>query len=75
MVIVQCPHCKVRHLVADNLGWFKDNAENIETFLQEQGDKVKIVEDVAEISPTDLEALRDAQKLQTKKFEQPHNPP
>lgn len=68
VVLIQCPHCKVRHLIADNMGWFKDSAENIETFLQEQGDKVKLVEDVTEISPADLEALKAAQTLQTKKF-------
>eukprot|EP00658_Telonema_sp_P-2_P057663 TRINITY_DN46093_c0_g1_i1.p1 TRINITY_DN46093_c0_g1~~TRINITY_DN46093_c0_g1_i1.p1 ORF type:complete len:151 (+),score=41.73 TRINITY_DN46093_c0_g1_i1:196-648(+) len=31
IVLVQCPGCTSRHLLADNLGWFEDNeAKNIE---------------------------------------------
>ncbi|ORC89588.1 zf-DNL-domain-containing protein [Trypanosoma theileri] len=38
IVIVQCPSCEVRHLLADNLGWFVDEAKNIEDILREKGD-------------------------------------
>jgi len=36
LVIVTCPGCEVKHLVADNLGWFGDNG-NVEAFVRERG--------------------------------------
>ena len=36
MVIVQCPQCKSRHLLADNLGWFGGRG-NIEDLMREKG--------------------------------------
>ncbi|CAE6533463.1 unnamed protein product [Rhizoctonia solani] len=50
IVIVQCPGCKNRHLIADNLDWFKDTAgtgkdgrqnKNIEDIMREKGEKVQ----------------------------------
>ncbi|QRW17154.1 hypothetical protein RhiXN_05156 [Rhizoctonia solani] len=50
IVIVQCPGCKNRHLIADNLDWFKDTAgtgkdgrqnRNIEDIMREKGEKVQ----------------------------------
>lgn len=40
VVIITCPGCGGRHLIADNLGWFGDKASNIETILKERGDEV-----------------------------------
>ncbi|KAG8776996.1 hypothetical protein FRC12_000594 [Ceratobasidium sp. 428] len=50
IVIVQCPGCKNRHLIADNLDWFKDTAgrgtdgkqnRNIEDILRQRGERVQ----------------------------------
>lgn len=48
LVIIQCPSCKNRHLIADNIGWFKESEEtaggkykNIEDFMQAKGEKVR----------------------------------
>jgi len=37
IVVVQCPGCKNRHLIADHLGWFKEGTD---------GGKLKTVEDI-----------------------------
>lgn len=46
IVIVQCPGCKNRHLIADNLGWFKDDTQDgklrtVEDFMRVKGEKVR----------------------------------
>ncbi|ORY35577.1 DNL zinc finger-domain-containing protein [Naematelia encephala] len=46
IVIVQCPECKARHLIADHLGWFKESTEEgklktIEDLLRAKGEKVR----------------------------------
>lgn len=47
IVIVECPQCEVRHLLADNLGWFVDESRNIEDILRERGESViRIGQDV-----------------------------
>ncbi|PFH50990.1 hypothetical protein AMATHDRAFT_100546, partial [Amanita thiersii Skay4041] len=45
IVIIQCPKCKNRHLIADNLGWFKESMADgklrtIEDLLRVKGEKV-----------------------------------
>ncbi|KAF5362408.1 hypothetical protein D9756_002660 [Leucocoprinus leucothites] len=46
IVLVQCPGCKNRHLIADHLGWFKESTEEgklrtIEDILKAKGENVK----------------------------------
>lgn len=36
VVIIKCPECGSRHLIADRLGWFGDSA-SVETILKEKG--------------------------------------
>lgn len=39
IVIVECPKCRARHLLADNLGWMEDSATTIEDILKAKGEK------------------------------------
>ncbi|KAI0369752.1 zf-DNL-domain-containing protein [Pilatotrama ljubarskyi] len=46
IVIVQCPGCKNRHLIADHLGWFKESTKDgklktVEDLVRAKGEKVK----------------------------------
>lgn len=43
VVIVRCSGCNNNHLVADNLGWFRDEKTNIEDLLKEKGEQVQKV--------------------------------
>ncbi|GET89174.1 hypothetical protein, conserved [Leishmania tarentolae] len=40
IVIVECPNCRAKHLLADNLGWMEDTATNIEDILKAKGERV-----------------------------------
>ncbi|KZT09819.1 zf-DNL-domain-containing protein [Laetiporus sulphureus 93-53] len=60
IVIVQCPGCKNRHLIADHLGWFKESTEDgkmktVEDLVRAKGEKVRrgvLLEDgVVEYAP------------------------
>lgn len=46
-IMVQCPHCKVRHLMADHLKIFSDNKITIQDIMHAQGQAVSK-------EPTDL---------------------
>ncbi|RPD64464.1 zf-DNL-domain-containing protein [Lentinus tigrinus ALCF2SS1-7] len=46
IVIVECPGCKNRHLIADHLGWFKESTQEgklktVEDLLRAKGEKVR----------------------------------
>jgi protein import protein ZIM17 len=46
VVLVQCPGCKNRHLIADHLSWFKDSTDEgrlrtVEDFVKARGEKVR----------------------------------
>jgi len=40
VVLIRCDGCDNLHLIADNLGWFRDEQVNIEQLMKEQGKKV-----------------------------------
>ncbi|PVH21780.1 hypothetical protein CXQ85_000771 [Candidozyma haemuli] len=44
-VLIQCPGCKGRHLIADNLKIFRDNNVNLEDILQAKGESVATTTD------------------------------
>lgn len=57
-VLIQCPGCKGRHLIADNLKIFRDKSVNIEDLLQAQGDSV--AKTATDLAFDDIpESLRD----------------
>lgn len=42
-VLIQCPTCKVRHIISDNFGWYSDvsgNLNNIEKIAKSKGENV-----------------------------------
>lgn len=45
VVLVQCPGCKKRHVIADHLGWFGPE-KNVEEILAGKGETAKRVVDV-----------------------------
>lgn len=45
VVLVECPGCKNRHLIADNLGWFTEHANEprtIEEIVRAKNGKVRV---------------------------------
>ncbi|KAJ2780898.1 hypothetical protein H4R18_003193 [Coemansia javaensis] len=46
VVLIQCDQCKNRHLIADNLGWFRDGSVNVEDLLRERGEEVRRLQDL-----------------------------
>lgn len=40
VVLVRCDGCHNVHLMADNLGWFNDEKQNIESIMKEKGTPV-----------------------------------
>ncbi|KAJ2678139.1 hypothetical protein GGI25_002643 [Coemansia spiralis] len=46
VVLIQCDECKNRHLIADNLGWFRDKNVNIQDLMKEKGEEVRQLKDM-----------------------------
>ena len=40
VVLIRCEGCDSLHLIADNLGWFRDESVNVEQLLAEKGDRI-----------------------------------
>lgn len=40
VVVITCPQCKNRHLIADRLEWFQDGGTDIEQMMKEKGEEV-----------------------------------
>ena len=40
VVLLRCENCDSLHLIADNLGWFRDESVNIEDLMREKGETV-----------------------------------
>lgn len=56
-VLIQCPGCKGRHLIADNLKFFEDKNINLEDLLAAQGESV--AKDASDLAFKDIpESLR-----------------
>lgn len=61
VVLIRCDGCDKLHLIADNLGWFRDQKTNIETLAKESGTNFVKIEDHPELS----ELLGQQLKLST----------
>ncbi|KAJ2846378.1 hypothetical protein GGI22_006265 [Coemansia erecta] len=46
VVLMQCDDCKNRHLIADNMGWFRDKNVNIQDLMKERGEEVRQLKDM-----------------------------
>lgn len=40
VVLIRCEGCDNLHLIADNLGWFRDEKVNIEDIMREKGGRI-----------------------------------
>jgi DNL zinc finger len=62
VILIECPGCQNRHLIADNLGWFRDGKTTIEDLVKEKGEgirKVIVAEDGSEHGGKLMEWLPD----------------
>ena len=47
IVIITCDGCDNKHLIADNLGWFRDTSINVEDLAKEKGQQaVKVLNNI-----------------------------
>lgn len=74
VVIVQCPGCNNRHLIADNLGFFSEEEDgwNIEKGMSELGNNVTVVnnDNVLELSVEDVYGKESLEKAFESKEEE-----
>lgn len=60
VVLVRCPGCENLHLIADRLGWFEDDAMDVESLLKQKGEKVRFVteKNVLELTENDVLGIK-----------------
>ncbi|KAL1922234.1 uncharacterized protein VTP21DRAFT_9773 [Calcarisporiella thermophila] len=69
VVLIQCPSCQNRHLIADHLGWFRDGSTTIEDLMRERGENIRrhvadgTMEWVPEVRRDEEEAEQAAQRM------------
>ena len=65
VVLLRCEGCDNLHLIADNLGWFRDEKVNIQQLMAEKGEKLTTnvsdegIEFVINESPTVTEETKE----------------
>ncbi|KAJ1666965.1 hypothetical protein EV178_001879 [Coemansia sp. RSA 1646] len=71
VVLIQCDDCKNRHLIADNMGWFRDKNVNIQDLMKEKGEEVRQLKDMDLLDGIETEqvktALEDYEDVLTKR--------
>lgn len=60
VVLLRCEGCDSLHLIADNLGWFRDQKVNIEDIMREKGEKVSVSTNITDDS---IEFIDEVKKL------------
>jgi len=60
VVIIKCDGCQNNHLIADNLGWFReDSSVNIEDLMREKKDELKKLDSADLLNIEDANLLKD----------------
>ncbi|KAJ1673456.1 hypothetical protein EV182_005192 [Spiromyces aspiralis] len=60
VVLMQCDKCRNRHLIADHLGWFKDQGTTIEDIIKENGEEVRKIQDSGLLDSIEAEGVKKA---------------
>ncbi|KAJ2797195.1 hypothetical protein H4R21_004418 [Coemansia helicoidea] len=60
VVLMRCDGCKNRHLIADNLGWFRDKRVNIEDLMREKSEEVRRLTDLGLLDSVEASQIQEA---------------
>ncbi|KAI7829149.1 DNL zinc finger-domain-containing protein [Kickxella alabastrina] len=60
VVLIQCDSCKNRHLIADNLGWFRDKSINVQNLMREKGEDVRYLSSLGLLDNIEAEQVNSA---------------
>jgi len=58
VVLIRCDGCDNLHLIADNLGWFRDSKTNVVDILREKEEEVRSLSSVDMLELSDLGLLQ-----------------